>query len=222
LEVVDWERMSSSLLLAQQTPYIDAIQAALLGGVLCTEFPWIFHAGKWLPINALRKLTTAPDIVDDYGGLAVRNMKDQNHNSKNLFGQMLAAAEDKEKTVITDSSIRLEAGNLIVAGSDTTAVTLTYLVWAVLKDPALQRELEDEVALLSSDLGQEELKDASLLNSVIEEALRLYGAAPGALPRVVPAEGADIGGHLLPKGTIVSTQAYTMHREPSIFPDPYR
>jgi cytochrome P450 len=214
--------LSSSLLLAQQTPYIDAIQAALLGGVLCTEFPWIFHAGKWLPINALRKLTTAPDIVYEYGGLAVRNMKDQNHNSKNLFGQMLAAAEDKEKTVITDSSIRLEAGNLIVAGSDTTAVTLTYLVWAVLKDPALQRELEDEVALLSSDLGQEELKDASLLNSVIEEALRLYGAAPGALPRVVPAEGADIGGHLLPEGTIVSTQTYTMHREPSIFPDPYR
>jgi cytochrome P450 len=124
--------------------------------------------------------------------------------------------------VITDSSIRLEAGNLIVAGSDTTAVTLTYLVWAVLKDPALQRELEDEVALLSSNLGQEELKDASLLNSVIEEALRLYGAAPGALPRVVPAEGTDIGGHLLPKGTIVSTQAYTMHREPSIFLDPYR
>jgi cytochrome P450 len=184
--------------------------------------PWLYNAGKWLPIKALRKLTTADDVVFEYGALAVRNMKDQNQSGKNLFGQMLAAVENKEKTMITDSSIRLEAGNLIVAGSDTTAVTLTYLVWAVLRDPALQKELENEVALLSSDLGQEELKNASLLNSVIEEALRLYGAAPGALPRVVPAEGANINGHLLPKGTTVSTQAYTMHREPSIFPEPYQ
>jgi cytochrome P450 len=182
----------------------------------------LYEIGKWLPIEALRKLTAADDVVFEYGALAVRNMKDQNQIGKNLFGQMLAAVENKETTMITDSNIRLEAGNLIVAGSDTTAVTLTYLVWAVLRKPTLQRELEEEVALLSSDLGQEELKNASLLNSVIGEALRLYGAAPGALPRVVPAEGANINGHHLPKGTIVSTQAYTMHREPSIFPEPYQ
>jgi cytochrome P450 len=206
----------------KQTPYIDAIQAALIGGVLCTELPWLYKVGEWLPIEALRKITKADGIVFEHGALAVRNMKDQNHNGKNLFGQMLAAVENKERTMIADSSIRREAGNLIVAGSDTTAVTLTYLVWAVLKDPALQKELEDEVALLSSDLGPEELKNASLLNSVIEEALRVYGAAPGALPRVVPAEGANFNGYHLPKGTIVSTQAYTMHRDPSIFPDSYQ
>jgi cytochrome P450 len=207
---------------SKQTPYIEAIQSALIGGVLCTELPWLYSIGKWLPIEALRKITKADGVVYEHGALAVRNMKDQNHNSTNLFGQMLAAVENKEKTMIADSSIRTEAGNLIIAGSDTTAVTLTYLVWAVLKDPALQRELEDEVALLSSDLGSEELKNAFLLNSVIEEALRVYGAAPGALPRVVPAEGANFNGYHVPKGTIVSTQAYTMHRDPSIFPDPYQ
>jgi cytochrome P450 len=175
-----------------------------------------------LPIKGLQKLMTADKVIFEYGALAVRNMKDQNHNSKNLFGQMLAATEGQEKTMITDSSIRLEAGNLIVAGSDTTAITLTYLVWAVLKDPALQKDLEDEVAGFSEALEQDELKDAPLLNSVIEEALRLYGAAPGALPRVVPAEGVDINGHFLPRGTIVTTQAYTMHRDPSVFPNPHQ
>lgn len=165
---------------------------------------------------------TADDVVYEYGALAVRNMRDQNHNSKNLFAQMMAANEGQEKTMITDSSIRLEAGNLIVAGSDTTAVTLTYLIWAVLKDPALQRDIEAEVAGLSPDLGLDELKCATLLNSAIEEALRLYGAAPGSLPRVVPRGGTTINGYTIPGGIVVSTQSYTMHRDASIFPNPHQ
>jgi cytochrome P450 len=65
-----------------------------------------------------------------------------------------------------------------------------------------------------------ELENAPLLNSVIEETLRLYGAAPGALPRVVPSQGIIISGHQLPGGTEVSTQAYTLHRDPRIFQEP--
>ncbi|KAH7395401.1 cytochrome P450 [Phaeosphaeria sp. MPI-PUGE-AT-0046c] len=208
--------------LGKQTPYIDAVQSALLGGVLRNELPWLYRAGRWLPFKGLKTLVTADDVVYEYGALAVRNMKDQNHNSKNLFNQMMTANEGQEKNMITDSSIRLEAGNFIVAGSDTTAVTLTYLIWAVLKDPTLQRDIEAEVAELSPDIGFDELKNAPLLNSAIEEALRLYGAAPGALPRVVPRGGTTINGYSIPESMVVSTQAYTMHRDASVFPDPHQ
>lgn len=162
----------------------------------------------------------ADDVVFDYGALAVRNMKNASANTQNLFGQMLAQADSQEKTNLKDSTVRQEAANLIVAGSDTTAVTLTYLVWAVLKQPHLQSALEEEVAGLSDALDGEELKQAPLLNSVIEEALRLYGAAPGSLPRVVPDEGVTFCGHFIPGGTEVSTQAYTMHRDENTFPEP--
>jgi cytochrome P450 len=59
--------------------------------------------------------------------------------------------------------------------------------------------------------------------------LRLYGAAPSLLERVVPCStsknGAtdeifDLMGYALPPGTIVSTQAWSMHRDASIFPSP--
>lgn len=140
----------------------------------------------------------------------------------NLFGQMLAASDDYEKATITDKDVQDEAGNLIVAGSDTTAITLTYLVWAVLKQPALQSRLEEEVTQLSADLTLAELEDAQLMNSIIEETLRLYGAAPGALPRTVPEQGWTISGYQIPPGTEVSTQAYTLHRDPRVFQDPHR
>lgn len=61
------------------------------------------------------------------------------------------------------------------------------------------------------------------------QGLRLYTAVPSLLERVVPAStfknGAsdeifDMMGYPLPPGTIVSTQAWSMHRDPSIFPFP--
>ena len=128
-------------------------------------------------------MVTTDDVVYGYGRRAIENMRNRNGNAMNLFGQMLAACENNEKVSLTDKDIREEAGNLIVAGSDTTAVTLTYLVWAVLKQPDLQTRLEDEIAHSSDELTKEELENAPILNSVIEETLRLYGAAPGALPR---------------------------------------
>ena len=161
-------------------------------------------------------------MIADHGVIAARNMRNGQGNSMNLFGQMLAASDDYEKASLTDKAVQDEAGNLIVAGSDTTAITLTYLVWAVLKQPALQLSLEEEISQLSVELSLAELEGAQLLNSIIEETLRLYGAAPGALPRTVPEQGWSINGYPIPAGTEVSTQAYTLHRDFRVFQDPHR
>lgn len=59
--------------------------------------------------------------------------------------------------------------------------------------------------------------------------LRIYSAAPSPLERVVPVaspksgvdvEGFDLMGFELPPGTVVATQAWSIHRNPAIFPDP--
>ena len=63
----------------------------------------------------------------------------------------------------------------------------------------------------------------------ISLGLRLYTAAPSLLERVVPTstskngasdEVYDMMGYALPPGTIVATQAWSMHRDPSVFPSP--
>lgn len=175
-----------------------------------------------MPLKKVQEIVKATVEINRHGEIAVRNMRQSGENTANLFTQIVAASEGEQKISLTDKDVKEEAGNLTVAGSDTTAVTLTYLVWAVLKQPELQSQLEYEVSQLSNDLTNAELEAAPLLNSVIEETLRLYGAAPGALPRVVPSQGTTIGGYHIPGGVEVSTQAYTNHRDPSIFPDPLR
>ncbi|KAI0170736.1 cytochrome P450 [Pestalotiopsis sp. NC0098] len=200
--------------------YIDGLQNALLASGLRGELPWIEAVLRVVPLPSVRRILQSDQVVFDHGARAVSNLR-QVGGSQNLFGQMLAQSDSQEKQDdLSDLSVRLEASNFIVAGSDTTAVTLTYLVWAVLKRPDLQQRLEEEVGKLPSDFTDEDLEKLPLLNSVIEETLRLYGAAPGALPRVVPEGGATLAGHYLPAKTVVTTQAFTLHRDPAIFPDP--
>lgn len=154
---------------------------------------------------------------------AFNSKKPANAHASNLFAKVLDQAE-KPNATLTDDDIAVEAGSFMVAGTDTTSNTLTYLIWAVLSRPELQRALEDEVAGLGGGqdrtLTDARLEELPLLGAIVEETLRLYGAAPMPLPRIVPEGGVRLGEYFLPAGTNVATQAYTMHRDPEIYRDP--
>jgi cytochrome P450 len=139
--------------------------------------------------------------------------------STNLFSKIVAESE-KDKTALTDYEVAFEAGGLTVAGSGTTAVTLSYLVWAVLSHPEIQRRLEDEVCSLQPGFGDSDLERLPYLSAVIAETLRLYSAAPGALPRRMVDNAVTLAGYVIPPGVTISTQAYSYHRDSSVFPVP--
>ncbi|KAF3761067.1 cytochrome P450 [Cryphonectria parasitica EP155] len=210
----------ASLDVGKQTPFIDALQRMLICNLLLGEFPLLNWVGPYLPIRSIQRLFEADRIVFDHGSIAIKNMRSASGNMRSLFGQALVQADSAEQSQLTDDTVRHEAANLILAGADTTALTLTYLLWSVLKRPDLRAALEEEVAGLSGGLTHEELVDARLLNSIIDETLRLYTPAPSGLQRDVPAGGQTLCGMYIPAGVVVSTQAYTLHRDPKVFEDP--
>ena len=154
------------------------------------------------------------------GQAAVKNSHSAS-TSKNMFANVLAQAE-KDDSIMTDQEILVEAGSFNIAGTDTTANTLTFLIWAVLSDSALQKALEEEVTGLEEPILDAKVETLPILNAVVKETLRLYGAAPGALPRITPAGGVKLGEYYIPGGITVSTQAWSLHRDPSLFVDPDR
>lgn len=153
--------------------------------------------------------------------------KDPDTPVPTLFTRLLRGEEDGS---LTPDEVRDEAQLYIVAGSDTTAITLTYLVWRVCRDPAVRDRLVDELQRLPPPGGEgdryhnRDLARLPYLNRVVDESLRLHGAAPSALPRVVPRGGATLGGghYHLPGGTVVCTQSWSLHRSPDVFGDPER
>lgn len=161
--------------------------------------------------------------VDSYGTKAIQNYKSQllsNPNTKlTLFSRFV---DPKRNSELSERTVIAEASNFIIAGSDTTAITMTYLTWALLRPGhhQVRQTLIDEVATLPEDATFSEVSTLPYLKAVVQEALRLYGAAPASLPREVPEGGAQLGDYIIPEKMTVSTQSFTMHRDPTIYHDP--
>jgi cytochrome P450 len=170
---------------------------------------------KEIRVRATRMQKYAEESIERYRNMIAADPS----NPKITFFTRLFNAEDKG---LPFPEIVSNASAFIVAGSDTTAHTLTYLVWAVCRDGAIRKRLVDEVAGLEGGYHEENLKTLPYLNCVIQESLRLYSAAPSGLPRKVPDGGCEIDGYWMPGGLTVTTQAYSMHRNPELFPDPER
>ncbi|KAL2822495.1 cytochrome P450 [Aspergillus granulosus] len=207
------------LSVGMKNEYIHVLESTMKGSGINAELPLVGFIGRHLPIPSIKAMFRASDYLTEYGRRAVTNSRAASDSTRNIFSGMIHESE-KGSDTLTDLDVITEAGNLIVAGSDTTAVTLTYLVWAVLSSPRLQREIEDEVQALPGDYDDAALEQLPLLNAAIKETLRLYGAAPGSLPRSVPEGGATFLGHYIPAGMTVSTQSYTIHRDENIFSNP--
>ncbi|KAF2161110.1 hypothetical protein M409DRAFT_69964 [Zasmidium cellare ATCC 36951] len=206
----------------ENSTFSDAILRSNKINMLALMLPWVYNLATHIPIPAWTPYFKAHVELADIASVAVRNSR-ADATDRNIFSSILSQGEKaNDEGTLTDQQILIEAGNLISAGSDTTAETLTYLVWAVLSHPETQKLLEEEVALVEEPMRDSELEKLPVLNAVIQETLRLYPASPFPEPRVVPKGGATFQGYFLPEGTVVSTSPWVTQRNAEFFPDPER
>lgn len=136
----------------------------------------------------------------------------------------------EEQTEQQRLDIACELNDHLTAGFETSAVALTYLFWELSKDHEIQKELHEELLtldpkIISSSPGQlpspKSIDVLPLLDAVFMETLRLHASIPGIQPRVTPCSPCSLAGYdNIPPGTRVNAQAYSLHRNPSVFPDP--
>ncbi|KAL6832135.1 cytochrome P450 [Trichoderma camerunense] len=106
----------------------------------------------------------------------------------------------------------------MAAGIDTTGDGLCFLLWELSQSRSLgiQRKLTEELRA-NPEMPFDKLP---FLDAVVCEGLRCFPPIPMSLPRYVPQGGRSIDGFWLPEKTVVSCQAYSVHRLNSeIFPD---
>lgn len=184
-----------------------------------SELPFLKYIFPYVPLQTFREMFGTDNSLLRYAQYLLAYSRKNSESHRNIFSGMVYESE-KDEASLTDIDVAVEAGNLIVAGSDTTAITLTYLIWAVLSRPKLRADLERELATLQDGWEESQLEALPLLNATITETLRLHGAAPGSLPRSVPDGGATFSGYYVPGGVTVSTQSYTFHRDSTLYPNP--
>jgi cytochrome P450 len=211
----------------QKTEYIRDLETAqMIAGIRAELAPLVAIAG-YIPVPSLQSALQLGPRLQSYGQKAIQNLykytqpDGSNATAPTTRPSCLFSSFVNSKHLREDE-IAQEAGNLIVAGSDTTAVSLTYLTWAVLhpRNTRVRERLLAEVNTLPQDAPFSEIAQLQYLRAVVDECLRLFCAAPGSLPRAVPEPGVTLGKYFIPAGTTVSTQAFTLHRDANIFADP--
>jgi hypothetical protein len=204
----------------QKSQIIKDIETCMLLIGIRIELRPIYELIKNLPLPVIGKPVELFDHFEEYGSVAVRNSKAAaKSNVRTLFSKML---NEDGTQAFSDHVLKQESANLIVAGVDTTAMTLTYLTYAVLRNPEVKRKLTEELSMLPDNYSWDDLEAKPYLNRVITETLRWNPSIAGSLPRSAPKEGAVLAGYVLPGHTVVSTQAHTLHHELSIWPQPER
>lgn len=193
-----------------------------MGGLRST-FPSLVKIAGFIPLPLFRTVAQAGRRMVEYAEESIQRYKrhiafNPAESKPMLFTKLFDAGENG----LSDKEIRDEAQSFIIAGSDTTANSLTYLVWATCQDDKVKTSLLQDLASLPENFNDDDVRPLRYLDQVINEALRLYAAAPSGLPRTVPPKGADIAGYWIPEGVTVNTQAYSLHRDPINFPEPER
>jgi cytochrome P450 len=139
-------------------------------------------------------------------------------------------AHDKDPEFIDQSRVlALTVANMI-AGSDTTAITLRAIFYNLLRNPDKLSKLCNELEQAKSKRGANqnndllswnEVRELPYLSAVINESLRTHPAVGLALERIVPAAGLHVGETSIPAGTNIGCNAWVLHLDEKIWgPEP--
>jgi cytochrome P450 len=135
-----------------------------------------------------------------------------------LLSMLLAARDEETGDGLTDQQLRDEVMTLLLAGHETTAMTLAWTFYLLSLHPGVRRTLETDVDAAPPDVGVEALGRLRYTRMVLDEALRLY---PPAWVVTRSADGDDeIGGFTIPAGSRVLVSPYVTQHDPKLWDDP--
>jgi cytochrome P450 len=123
---------------------------------------------------------------------------------------MLLEARHEDGLPMSPQELRDELMTLLVAGHETTASQLAWAFARLARSPEVMRRLMAEI-----DEGGEDYLEAT-----IQETMRRRPVIPNAAPRLVK-QPIEVGGWSYPEGVCLVPNAYLVHHDPEIYPEPY-
>lgn len=144
-------------------------------------------------------------------------------NKVNILGHIIRAHEVSDQLTIDD--VVDEFVIFFGAGMDTTAATMSALVWFIVRHPDIYQKVQEEVDSVygdKEDLAFEDLNKLVYLEMVIKESLRLKGPAPVLAKQMADNVSATVDGWYFPEGAKFTILVSKVHRHPTYWQDPYK
>ena len=165
---------------------------------------------------------SAKRMIRRFQDLAAAKEKDHDASkAQNDFLDFFIALKSSDPDVVDENVI---IGYMLInmlAGADTTAITLRAIFYYLLKSPKAYKRLVKELdeAKLSEPIAYRSTENLPYFNAVVKESMRLHPGIGVLLERVVPEGGLALphDGSTIPPGTIVGLNPWVIHRDPEVF-----
>ncbi|KAF3904234.1 hypothetical protein ABW21_db0208119 [Orbilia brochopaga] len=193
------------------------------------QIPWVDKVFRKPYIKYQSKPTTSL-VVEITMAQMQKRLKSVRYDDKEFlsddgrrdFLSRFLAARQAFPDVVDDFRVIAYTTTNIVAGSDSTAITLRAMFYHLLRNPDTMKALIDEIDTqlrlgnISRKVTWTESQTLPYLDAVIKEALRIHPAVGLPLERVVT-RPVVIEGCEIPAGTTIGVNPWVMHQDKTVF-----
>ncbi len=172
-----------------------------------------------VPFPANRRFLKAINELDEIIYSLIRQRRQSGRDTGDLLS-MLIEAQDDDGSRMTDQQLHDEVLTLVLAGHETTALTLAWMCYFIAENPEIEARL---VAELDSVLGGrtptvDDLPKLTYTDKLVKETLRMR--PPVWLFVRETASDCQIEGYDLPKGTSIFLSQWATHFDSRYYNEP--
>ncbi|XP_052900151.1 probable cytochrome P450 9f2 [Anopheles moucheti] len=176
-----------------------------------------------------------PDLIQLLMQASKGKLRHQPQECEEVESFAVAKESNDERILAKDLTVPLSESEMVaqcllffLAGFDTLATTITFLVYEVTIAPNIQQRLYEEIRQVSESLEGKSLTYDALqrmryLDMVVAETVRKWNPAPGT-DRLCNKDYkiSDEPEIIIPKGSVVFIPITGLHYDPNFYPDPDR
>ncbi|KAI9031107.1 cytochrome P450 [Hyaloraphidium curvatum] len=205
-------------------PFVEEMNRSMKWTALFVIFPFLRKRYQWFPVK--RTFEYQREFTESLVEAREREMASRPDDvPADILKSLISAQDEESKYKLSREQVMSNALVFMGAGSDTTAHTMTWALFALTQHRSFLERLRAELDPLAGAGGTiplAELKGARNLSNLINETLRMYPVAgAGLLAREVPPEGFAIehGGRTVevPPGTWIEIAMYALLRSPALW-----
>jgi cytochrome P450 len=177
---------------------------------------------EWLPTRTSRLLKDAIRRLDAIVYRIIEERRKSDVAGDDLISLLLHARGEDDGQPMSDRQLRDESMTLLLAGHETTALSLSWTWYLLSQNPEALQRLQEE---LEEVLGGRPPTVADLprlryTEQTVMESMRLYPPAYAIGREAI--EECELGGFRVPAGTTLFLLQWVLHRDNRYFEEPER
>ena len=183
---------------------------------------------KYLPTKNSRNYWAARRYLEEFLtsrvdlALQMRQNETASEQASSLFQESMLVKIAAKEPRYNRETLMAEAVGLLLAGTDTTAHTLSFAVGEMALNRKVFQQAQsvvDRVWQSQGGINTGSFKDLAYISAIAKETLRLYSVASGSSPLEAERDTA-IEGQVIPRGTGITWSMLAAGRDPEVYDRP--